>query len=86
MLKDDAKYHDLRLAGPGQQDTRHADAEIGFAGRHVNRRIDAGAASPDFNIEACVPVEALLQGYVISCKLELMQPIELQGHLFESMG
>ena len=83
MLKDDAQHHELAAFRPVDQNTRGANAKIRVALRYDLCNLDIGAAFAKLNVEACVAVEALRERRVITGKLKLMLPLELQRDMVE---
>jgi hypothetical protein len=86
MLKDRRQGNDRRAPGVSAKQTGIADAVICLAGTDLPDRIDAGVARANLDLEPFCRVVTLRLGSVVTGKLELVKPLELQHHLLERHG
>src|ERR1700719_1061277 len=86
MLKDSGQHDQPATLRPFAQNADIANAEIRLAAGNRFGDVDIRTTLANGNVETGVVIEALLKGCVVTSKLELVLPFELQGDLIKRGG
>ena len=80
VLKNRGEHDDWLPARTGDERAGGAHPEVGSAGHNVIDGIHIGPALANLDLEARVAIKAFLKGRIVTGKLELVMPFELQRH------
>ena len=85
MLKNGGQHDDVLATRAGDERAGGAHPEIGSAGYDVLDGVHVGPALANLDLESGIAIETLLEGGIIAGELELVTPLELQGHDVECL-